>query len=83
MQANMISKPGYQTANVENAPDAGVVLGTDYQQGNGVKYGTVMTDISSATQAKAVVRLGIWVKLASGSTETAVRIAGSFDIQSP
>lgn len=83
MIANMITKPGYQTANVENAPDGAVVLGTDNLASNGVKYGSVMTDISSATQAKALVRFGIWVKLPSGSTMANNRLAGSFDVQSP
>ncbi len=81
--ANMITKPGYQTANVENAADAAAVLGTDYQTSNGMKYGTVMTDISSVTQGKALVRMGMWVKLPSGSTLATIRLMGGFDIQSP
>lgn len=81
--ANMITKPGYQTANVENAADAAAVLGTDYQTSNGMKYGTVMTDISSITQGKALVRMGMWVKLPSGSTLACLRVMGVFDVQSP
>lgn len=54
----MITKPGNQTANVENAADAAAVLGTDYQTSNGMKYGTVMTDIRAVTQGKALVRSG-------------------------
>ena len=81
--ANMITRPGYQTANVENSPDTAVALGSDSQSSNGMKYGTAMTDISSVTQAKGLVRFGIWVKLASGSTLACVRVMGSFDIQAP
>lgn len=81
--ANMITKPSYQTANVENAADAAAVLGTDYQTSNGMKYGTVMTDISSITQGKALVRMGMWVKLPSGSTLACLRVMGVFDVQSP
>ena len=83
MAPSMVTRPGYQTANVENSPDAAVALGSDTQTSSGVKYGTAMTDISGVTQAKAVVRFGIWVKLASGSTLACVRLAGSYDVQSP
>ena len=49
----------------------------------GVKYGTALTDISAATQAKALVRFGIWVKLASGNALANVQLAGSYDLQAP
>lgn len=78
-----ITRPGYQTANVENSPDAATTLGSDTQTGAGVKYATGMNDIASVTQAKSLVRFGMWVKLASGSALACVRLAGSFDIQSP
>lgn len=81
--ANMVTRPGYQVGNVENAPDAAVVLGLDTLSSIGVKHGTAMTDISAATQAKAVVRFGIWVKLPSGNTLACIRLAGSYDVQSP
>ena len=81
--ANCVTRPGYQTANVENSADTPAVLGTDTQTSVGVKYGTALTDISSATAGKALVRFGIYVKLASGSALACVRVAGSYDVQSP
>ncbi len=80
---SLVTRPGYQTANVENSPDAAATLGSDTQTSAGVKYATAMNDIASVTQAKALVRFGMWVKLNSGSTLACVRLAGSFDIQAP
>lgn len=81
--ANLVTRPGFQTANVENSPDNPQTLGSDSLTSVGVKFGTALTDITSSTQAKALVRFGIWVKLASGGSLACVQLAGSFDIQSP
>ena len=81
--ANLVTRPGFQTANVENSPDGPQAFGSDSLTSVGLKYGTALTDISSSTQAKALVRFGVWVKLASGSALACVQLAGSFDIQSP
>lgn len=50
---------GYQTANVENAPDAAVAI-SGALTAAGVSYGS-KTDISSATANKNMVRFGFMV----------------------
>ena len=81
--ANMVTRPGFQTANTENSPDTPAAFGNDTQSSGGLKYSTAMTDISSSTQAKALVRFGIWVKLPSGSSLNCVRLSGYFDVLAP
>ena len=73
---------GYQTANVENAPDAHVTTGS-FQTTAGVYFGSSFADAASNTQAKRMVRFGWVVKLTSGSTLATVRVAGSVDIVKP
>lgn len=48
----------YQTANVENAPDAAVEVGS-VQTADGMNYGTV-TDVSNNTGGKQLVRFGLF-----------------------
>jgi hypothetical protein len=80
--ANMITRPGYQVADVENSISSSNTLGTDTQTGNGVKYGSAPTDISSVTQAKQVVRWGLWVKNPSGTTTVqCVRAGGVIEVE--
>ena len=53
---NLSVEFGYQTANVENSPDAAISLGSA-QTAAGLSYGTI-TDISAATAGKRLVRFG-------------------------
>ena len=67
---------GYQTANVENSPDAAATIGS-YQNANGVYYGSAWTDIATYTDAKAIFRF-VWVtKNTAGSSLTMARVGGS------
>ncbi len=73
---------GYQTANVENSPDAHNTV-TSFQTTAAMVYGSAFTDISANTLGKQLVR-AVWVcKLTSGSTLATVRVAGSVDWMSP
>ena len=73
---------GYQTCNVENAPDTAVPV-PGYQTANGVYFPSAFTDISSDTFAKQLVRLVWRAKRTSGSTLGTARVGGSVDIVSP
>jgi hypothetical protein len=73
---------GYQTANVENSPDAATNTGT-FQTSVGVYFGGSFTDVSAATQAKQLIRFGFVVKLTSGFTLSVARAGGSVDIIKP
>lgn len=73
---------GYQTANVEDAPDAANNLGT-FQTTAGVFYGAGFTDVSATVQAKQLVRFGFVVKLSTGTTLAVARAGGSVDIIQP
>ena len=65
--ANMISRPGFQVADVENNIVSTNTLGTDTQTSNGVKFPSAMADISATTQARQLFRGGIWVKNPAGN----------------
>lgn len=60
--ANMISSPGYQLADVENAVVSTNTLGSDTQTSTGVKFPSALTDVSSNTEARQLFRSGIYVK---------------------
>lgn len=56
--ANMITRPGYQVADVPNNILATNTLGTDTKTGSGEKFPTAMTSIASVTQGKQLIRPG-------------------------
>lgn len=73
---------GYQTANVENAPDAAVAL-TTFKTTEDLYYGPSFSDVTANTLPKQLVR-PVWiVKLTSGSALASVRVGGSIDIVPP
>lgn len=67
---------GYETANVENNPDAPASIGS-YQTSDGVHYGSAWTDISTYTDAKAIFRFVWLAKNTSGSSLTMARVGGT------
>lgn len=69
----------YQTANVENSPDAAQALGS-YVNANGMTYGSAFTDVSANTQPKQLVRFGFLVKNTATSNVTWTRVSGTFDV---
>jgi hypothetical protein len=69
----------YQTANVENAPDSSAGVG-DPITSEGVVYGS-LTDISTSTGGKQLIRFGWNVRLTTGSSFTMARVAGGVEIQ--
>jgi hypothetical protein len=73
-QANSVSRPGYQLADVENTVISTNTLGVDTQTGPGVRYPSGMTDISANSQAHMLIRFGLWVKNASGTALNCVRV---------
>lgn len=55
--------PGYQTANDQDSPDTAVKLGgLAFVGADGIQYPTGYTDISTAVDAKLLVRFGVLVK---------------------
>ena len=80
--ANMVTRPGYQVADVENSVSSTNTLGSDTQTGNAVKYASAPTDISSVTQSKQLVRWGLWVKNPAGTTTVqCVRGGGVMEVE--
>jgi hypothetical protein len=67
---------GYQTADVENSPDAAVAV-TSYVASNGFTFRGSLTDISATTAGKRLIRVVILVKLSSGSTLDLGSVAGN------
>lgn len=80
--SNISVAVGYQTANVENSPDAHVVLGS-FQTAAGVYFGGSFTDASTNTQAKRLVRFGWVVKLTSAGSLATARVGGTLDVIKP
>lgn len=76
-QTNISVTFAYQTANVENAPDAAVDVGVALTA-DGMSYGT-MTDISANTNSKQLVRLGFNVQNTAGATLVLGRCGGIVD----
>lgn len=76
-QTNLSVTFAYQTANVENAPDAAVDVGTALTA-DGMSYGT-LTDISASTNGKQLVRLGWNVQNSAGATLLLGRCGGAVD----
>jgi hypothetical protein len=80
--ANMITRPGYQVADVENNILGTNTLGTDTKTGAGVLYGTDFFDISGNTKARVKIRFGIWVKNPAGNSNlNCVRVRAWIEIQ--
>ena len=67
---------GYETANVENSPDAAASIGS-FVNANGVSYGTSWSDISAYTDGKTLIRFVWLAKNTSGSSLTMARVGGS------
>lgn len=65
--ANMVTRPGYQLADVQDTPLSPEVLGTDTKTGNGRKFGSSFVSIASTTQARQYFRAGVWVKNPTGT----------------
>jgi hypothetical protein len=77
-QANLSVTFAYQTANVENAPDTATDCGSA-QTSDGVSYGTI-TDISSGTNGKHLVRFGYNCTNTSGAVQVLGRAGGFIDV---
>lgn len=67
--ANMVTRPGYQLANVANTIVSTLILGGDTQTSVGVKYPSGMSSISANSQANQLFRAGLWVKNPLGNTD--------------
>jgi hypothetical protein len=76
--ANLSVTFGYQTANVENSPDAQVTIGSA-KTSDGMSYGT-LTDISSNTNGKHLVRFGYDLTNTSAALAVSGRVGGFVDI---
>lgn len=73
---------GYETANVEDAPDAHTTVSV-FRSSNGQSFHGSFTDASSSTLGKQMVR-PVWVvKLTSGSALGMARVAGFMYIVEP
>jgi hypothetical protein len=72
---NLQVSVGYETANVENAPDAPNGIG-GFQSTNGVHFATSWTDTSANTDGKKLFRLCLLAKLSTGAGLTLGRAAG-------
>ena len=80
--SNMVVRPGYQVADVENSISSTNTLGADSKTGPGVSYRSTLTDISSTTVARQLARWGLWVKNPKGdSTLNCVRIGGVIEVE--
>lgn len=67
---------------MENVIASSNTLGSDTLTSTNVKYPTAMTDISATTQARQLVRFGIWVKNPTGTTTLqCVRLSGWLEIE--
>lgn len=71
---------GYQTANVENDPQAGAAVGA-YQDADDVLYPTGMTDLSGVTPGKQLIRFGFMTKNTSSTNLNRGRAGGTFDVE--
>jgi hypothetical protein len=79
--ASGIIKPGFQTANSENSPDAPSLIGSvNSKTGDGVSYPTAMFDLSSALAGKQLVRTGFWFQ-ASAAGLKAARVAARWEFK--
>lgn len=72
-----VVKPALQTANVENSPDAAVVLPAanptrNDLTGDGMSYPNGVSDISSSTVGKQLVRFGVYF---DPSTDASLKLA--------
>lgn len=76
-----VFEPGFQTANVENSPDnPAQISGIQTLTGDGMAYPTAVSDISTSTAGKAMVRPGVWMK-ASGAGLKMARLWMAIDIE--
>lgn len=77
--ASAVVKPGYNVANVENAPDAPALLpgaGLNSQTGDGVSF---PTEKATMSVTKTQIRLGFFMK-ASAAGLKVCRVRGYIDI---
>ena len=69
----------YQTCNTDSSLDSAVALGS-WATAEGFTYPTAVTDISSATDGKQLIRFGWLVKNTSTSNQTMATVAGTIEI---
>lgn len=80
--ASMVTKPGYEVANVENTPNGAYLLGPDSQTGNGYKFPTAWGNPAVNLDDAQLVRFGFWVKNPTGTTSLeSVRLAAVFELR--
>lgn len=80
IMADVVVRPGYQYANVENDPSSGTAFDATTYNSNGMKYVDAF-DISATTVNKRMVRFGFFIKKAtsSGTSLATIRIGGVFE----
>lgn len=71
---------GYQTANVENAPNTAVLVGS-YQTEDGMLYPGGLTDISGNTASAQRVRFGYMCKNTSTTDRNRGRAGGTLEVE--
>jgi hypothetical protein len=77
-QANLRVTFAYQTANVENSADAAAEQGS-VMTADGMSYGT-LTDVSSATNGKHLIRFGYSTYNSSAAVLVCGRAGGFVDV---